>query len=573
MGMSKEQAARLLQPFTQADMSTTRKHGGTGLGLTVCRRLVELMGGQIWLDSEPGMGSTFTFTIWLGVGQQKGSGKIVPEKLTTLRALIVDDNAAAREIVDDLLKTVVSQVDAVASGPEALSAIKQADGNAPFDIVFMDWRMPGMDGLQAARAIKGDASLKHPPAIVMVTAFGRDEVREEADRLHLEGFLVKPVTRSMLMDALVSAFADPSDQAAAVASAMAQGVSLTGLRVLLVEDNDINQQIAVELLEGVGAKVDVASNGREAVDKLALGPIPPPYDAVLMDLQMPVMDGHQATAKIRSDARFTALPIYAMTAHATLEEREFCLANGMAGHIAKPIDPALLFDTLSKVPRRAAEVDIAGTGAAPEAASEAPAELPRIDGLDSADGLRRVGGNNKLYVNLLRQFATQQADAVGQINAALAAKDVESAIRLAHTLKGVAGNLGARDVQHLAAAVETLLRDGAPEEATRQALEQLGGAVDPLVARIRATFEKDAPAVVPAPAVSVTQTRAVAAQLTELFANFDTSAVAFIEENESSLRPAFDAAKWERFMRTTQEFAFADAQALLSDALSHLPGP
>jgi two-component system sensor histidine kinase/response regulator len=167
----------------------------------------------------------------------------------------------------------------------------------------------------------------------MVTAFGREEVREEAERLHLDGFLVKPVTRSMLVDALVSTFVDAGDQVAAVASATAEGVSLTGLRVLLAEDNDINQQVATELLEGVGATVEVVNNGREAVDKLFNGPIPPPYDVVLMDLQMPVMDGHQATAKIRSDPRFTTLPIYAMTAHATLEERDLCLANGMSGHI------------------------------------------------------------------------------------------------------------------------------------------------------------------------------------------------------------------------------------------------
>jgi two-component system sensor histidine kinase/response regulator len=572
IGMTKEQAAKLFQPFTQADMSTTRKHGGTGLGLTVCHRLVELMGGQIWLDSEPGVGTTFTFTVWLGVGKQKGSGRIVPDRLTTLRALIVDDNVAARDIIDDLLKEVVAETDAVASAPEALAAIKQTDADAPYDIVFMDWRMPGMDGLQAARAIKSDASLKHPPAIVMVTAFGRDEVREEAERLHLEGFLVKPVTRSMLVDALVVAFVDAGDQAAAVASAAAEGVSLTGLRVLLVEDNDINQQIAVELLEGVGASVDVANNGREAVDALLGGPMPPPYDVVLMDLQMPVMDGHQATSKIRSDPRFTALPIYAMTAHATLEEREFCLANGMSGHIAKPIDPALLFDTLSKISRRASDVVIAGTGAAPEADVDGPAELPPIDGLDRADGLRRVGGNNRLYVKLLRQFAAQQADAVGQVRAALATNDVESATRLAHTLKGVAGNLGAGKVQHAAAAVETLLRDGSPAESTRQSLEQLAEVLDPLLARLRATLEMNTAAAAAAPEVSATHTRTVAAQLTKLFTDFDTSAVTFAEENRASLRPAFDAATWEQFMRKTQEFAFADAQALLNKVLAHLPG-
>jgi PAS domain S-box-containing protein len=570
IGMTEEQSAKLFQPFTQADMSTTRKHGGTGLGLSVCRRLVELMGGDIWLDSRPGEGTTFTFTVWLGVGQQKGSGRVIPGRLTTLRALIVDDNAAARDIIDDLLKGVVSQRDAVASAPEALAAIKQADADAPYDVVFMDWRMPGMDGLQAARAVKADGSLRHPPAIIMVTAFGRDEVREEADKLQLDGFLVKPVTKSMLLDALVGAFADADDQAAAVASATAEGISLRGLRVLLVEDNDINQQIAVELLEGVGAKVDVANNGREAVDTLSGGPTPPPYDVVLMDLQMPVMDGHQATSKLRSDTRFTALPIYAMTAHATLEERNFCLANGMNGHIAKPLDPALLFDTLSKIPRRNPEVVTPGTGAAAGAAVGAPPDVPPVDGLDSASGLRRVGGNAKLYVKLLRQFGKQQADAVGEIRAALAANDVESATRLAHTLKGVAGNLGAGDVQDAAAAVETLLRGRSPAGAINAALARLTAVLNPFVARLRTAFTMGSTAAA-APTVPATQTRSVAEKLVKLFADFDTSAVTFAEENQASLRPAFDAPTWDLFLRHTQGFAFADAQALLDQALAHLP--
>jgi two-component system sensor histidine kinase/response regulator len=570
IGMSKEQAAKLFQPFTQADMSTTRKHGGTGLGLTVSRRLVELMGGQIWLDSEPGVGTNFTFTVWLGVGQLQGSSKVVPERLTTLRALIVDDNAAAREIIDDLLKGVVSQRDAVASAPEALAAIKQADADAPYDVVFMDWRMPGMDGLQAARALKADATLKHPPAIVMVTAFGRDEVREEAEQLHLDGFLVKPVTRSMLVDALVSTFADAEDQAAAVASAMAEGVSLSGLRVLLVEDNDINQQIAVELLEGVGAKVDVANHGREAVDTLLGGPMPPPYDVVLMDLQMPVMDGHQATAKIRCDPRFAALPIYAMTAHATLEERNRCLANGMSGHIAKPIDPALLFGTLSSIERRAPDASTRGTAAAPQVAGGSRPDVPSVEGLDSADGLRRVGGNTGLYVKLLSQFASQQADSIDQIRAALASGDTESATRLAHTLKGVAGNLGARDVQDGAAAVEKLLRDGSGTDATNRSLAQLAAVLDPLIARLRAALAVSTAQAAAAPAVDVAHIRAVAAKLSKLLADFDTSAVTFAEENQASLRPAFDAIVWDKFLRYTQEFAFADAQALLDEALARL---
>jgi two-component system sensor histidine kinase/response regulator len=578
IGMTSEQAAKLFQPFTQADMSTTRKYGGTGLGLTVSRRLVELMGGQIWLNSEPGVGTTFTFTVWLGIGQQKGSGKVVPDRLGTLRTLIVDDNAAARDIIDDLLKGIVEQTDAVASGPEAIAAVKQADGDTPYDVVFMDWRMPGMDGLQAARAIKSDASLKHPPAVVMVTAFGRDEVRDEAERLHLDGFLVKPVTTSMIVDALVSTFADAADQAAAVASATAEGVRLTGLRVLLAEDNDINQQIATELLEGVGAKVDVANNGREAVDKLFGEPTPPAYDVVLMDLQMPVMDGHQATAKIRSDPRFKELPIYAMTAHATLEERDLCVANGMSGHIAKPIDPALLFDTLNKVTRRGPEA-VGGettTAAAPEVpaaevTAAAPLDVPPIDGIDTANGLRRVGGNAKLYVKLLRQFASEQAGAVEQVRAALATHDAQGATRLAHTLKGVAGNLGAAPAQEAAAAVERLLREGSAADAVDSALARLTEVLDPLLGRIRATLAAEATAAAVAPAVDPAQMRAVAAQLTKLLSGFDTSAVTFAEENQESLRPAFDPSTWEQFLRQTQGFAFAEAQALLDQALARLP--
>lgn len=576
IGLSREQAAKLFQPFTQADMSTTRKHGGTGLGLTVSRRLVELMSGQIWVDSEPGVGSTFLFTAWLGVGQQKASGRVVPDKLGTLRGLIVDDNAAAREIIDDLLKGVVAQADAVASGAEALAAVKQADVSVPYDVVFMDWRMPGMDGLQVARALKGDPSLKHQPAIIMVTAFGRDEVREEAERLELDGFLVKPVTRSMVVDALVNTFVQSSDQTAAVAHASSEGVQLTDLRILLAEDNDINQQIAVELLEGVGARVEVVKNGQEAVDKLVAGSIPPPYDVVLMDLQMPVLDGHQATTKIRADARFANLPIYAMTAHATLDERNYCLSHGMNGHIAKPIDPTLLYDTLSKIPRQPAATvpSVTGTrdadGSVPPA--DGAADVPAVDGLDTADGLGRVGGNRKLYVKLLRQFDSQQAGVVKEIRTALTQGDTATALRLAHTLKGVAGNLGAKPVQSAAGVVEKLLKDGAPVDALESALGQLAATFDPFSAQLHVALAARVAARSSVPTVTPAQTRAVAAELAKLLAAFDSTAVTFTEENQGSLQPAFDTATWEQFLRQIQGFAFADAQTLLDGALGRLSG-
>ena len=224
IGMTPEQVGKLFRPFTQADMSTTRKHGGTGLGLTISLRLVELMGGQIRLESEPGVGSTFIFTAWFGVGSE--AGRLVPAQLMNLSALVVDDNPAARDILVDALSGTAAQVDAVSGGAEAVAAVKQHDGSSPYDVVFMDWKMPGMDGLQATRLIKGDPGIRKQPAVVMVTAFGREEVREEAERLNIEGFLVKPVTKSMLVDTLVTLFSPSSGETAAASGlAVEQGRS------------------------------------------------------------------------------------------------------------------------------------------------------------------------------------------------------------------------------------------------------------------------------------------------------------------------------------------------------------
>jgi two-component system, sensor histidine kinase and response regulator len=585
IGMTREQSAKLFQPFVQADSSTTRKHGGTGLGLTICRRLVELMGGRVWLESEPGVGSIFFFTVWLEVGTAKGSGKIVPERLAHLRVLVVDDNAAAREILQEPLSTVAEFVKVVASGPEAIAAVKEQDATEPFDIIFMDWRMPGMDGLQASRHIKSDETLKKQPAIVLVTAFGREEVREEAERVGLEGFLVKPVTKSMLVDTLVSVFATPDETGVTPGAAEEEGATrLRGARILLTEDNEINQQIAIELLEGVGATVHVANNGREAVETLFNGPQPPPFDVVLMDLQMPEMDGHQATAKIRSDPRFANLPILAMTAHATIEERQRCLAAGMNDHISKPIDPALLFETVGRFYKPAT----ASAPPGPPAVLPLPGredrgegerslsvpDLPSFDGLDTKDGLTRVAGNQKLYLKLLRQFAEQQGPSVEQITAALGQGDTALAERLAHTLKGVAGNIGAKPVQAAAGALEKLIRDRAATAETEPAVRQVAAALDPLLAQLRNALPSPKPPTpLPnsPPPTDPAQTRAAAAQLTKLLSEFDPGAVEFIEANQAALRPLLPGDGWQQFEKLVQGYAFADAQAQLEQALKGLP--
>ena len=561
IGMTREQSAKLFRPFTQADMSTTRKHGGTGLGLTICRRLVELMGGRIWLESEPGVGTTFYFTLWLGVGEAKESRKIVPEKLARLRALVVDDNAAAREILRESLNTITARVDLAESGKEAIAAIRECDSSGAYDIVFMDWRMPGMDGLQASRHIKSDETLSHQPAIVIVTAFGREDIREEAERLQLDGFLIKPVTRSTIVDTLVSVFAEPGE-AAQVSAEREQETPLRGARILLAEDNEINQQIAVELLEGAGATVRIAHNGRQAVESLSNGPQPAPFDLVLMDLQMPEMDGYQATAKLRSDNRFATLPVIAMTAHATVEERQRCLDAGMNDHIAKPIDPATLFETVGRFYKRAERA--------------APDRLHQIADLDASAGLSRVGGNRTLYLKLLRQFVENQGTAVAGVTEAQGAGDRQTAERLAHTLKGVAGNIGATEVQFAAGALEKCIRDGAAEKDVETAKRRVAATLDPLVTALRAlpeVFPAEDNVNPPTPtSVQLPQSREAAGRLTTLLSEFDPGAADFVEANQAALRPLFGDAGWPDFEKLVQGYAFADAQTRLEQALKGVQG-
>ena len=576
LGMTPEQAARLFQPFTQADMSTTRKHGGTGLGLTICKRLVELMGGQIGLDSAPGKGSTFFFTVWLGPGAESPTGRFHPVTLRRLSALVVDDNPAAREILVDALRDVTERVDSAASGAEALEAVRRSDAAGPYDVVFMDWRMPEMDGLEATRRIKRDASLRKTPDIVMVTAFGREEVREEAERLEVSGFLLKPVTKSMLVDTLVSIFAPKEAEARRPTLEASKPERLRGVRVLLAEDNPINQQIAVELLESVGAKVATVDNGAEAVRTLLGVAFPPPYDIVLMDLQMPEMDGYQATARIRSDARFARLPIIAMTAHATMEERQRCLDAGMNDHVSKPIEPEILYATVERWSRPQASKP--GTASAPTPPPRGAAsvtagsgDLPAIEGVDAADGLARVAGNRRLYRSLLEQFAARQASAGTEIAAALGRGDRETAERTAHTVKGVAGNLGMKRVHAVAERLEKALRETRSQEGddgARAALGDFSTALGRQVEAIRQAIPTDpspSPAAAPttAAAIDPAAARAAIGRLRALLAASDGDAADALPGLAAAVAASVAESRLAELERAVGEFDFEGALAKL----------
>ncbi len=347
IGMTAAQIDRLFQPFTQADSSTTRNYGGTGLGLAICRRLVTLMKGEISVASEPGKGSEFFFTAVFGLGSSQTQR--IPEPspdLRGMRVLVVDDSPIACEIYRHQLSALSYDVSVASSGEEGIRKVEQALGAHPYDLVIVDWVMPEMDGFETARRIRGIPGLSPVPKIVMATSYGRDDAAQLAGAGELDGYVTKPANISVLFDVIMSAFGEGGSirsQGAPEKGALVQSLEkIRGASVLLVEDNEYNQLVASELLKSIGMFVTVAENGRQALDKLYARP----FDVVLMDIQMPVMDGYEATRTIRSDPAFSTLPIIAMTAHAMASDRDKCLAAGMNDYVSKPVDPGDLFTVL-----------------------------------------------------------------------------------------------------------------------------------------------------------------------------------------------------------------------------------
>jgi two-component system, sensor histidine kinase and response regulator len=460
IGMTPEQTGRLFQAFSQADTSTTRKYGGTGLGLSISKRLVEMIGGEIWVESNYGAGSTFLFTAWFGIGSAVPEQKRFIRSLAGIRALVVDDNALACEILADALKVFGLRVESVSSGERALLELAAADSRDPYQVVLMDWHMPGMDGLEASRLILSAEHLKHVPKIVMVTAFGGEEIRAQADEIGVNGYLLKPVSPSLLYDTLMDLFGTTEQDSSRSRPAKRDDVlsfDASGIRILLVEDNDVNQQVATGLLESVGARVTIANHGGEAVKILTAGEHPPPFDIVFMDLQMPEMDGFTATRLIRAEPQLLSLPIIAMTAHALVEERQRCIDAGMNDHVSKPIEPEILFATLL----RWAKVQMGQVSGKQAPCVELAEEiiLPDVDGLDLAGGLKRLAGNKRLYRNLLVQFASKQADLHSQILAAVSSGNSKVVEGIVHSIKGVAGNIGLTRIFAAAEKLEQAIRE------------------------------------------------------------------------------------------------------------------
>ncbi len=475
IGLTKEQKGNLFQAFSQADTSTTRKYGGTGLGLTISKKLVNMMGGDIWVESEPGKWSEFFFTATFGLGEKVPKRRLEPSPdLRGMRVLVVDDNDSSREILQRLLESMSFEVSLAASGKEGIAELEKAAKDNPCELVLMDWKMPEMNGIKTSKIIKTHSDLSRIPKIIMVTAYGREEVMKQAEKVGLDGFLVKPVSQSMLFDAIMQAFdKDVERRYIAKKAGMKDEEALKqirGARILLAEDNEINQEVAREILEQAGLVVTIANDGKEAVEKViqSTGEGEIPFDAILMDIQMPVMGGFEATAEIRKEERFKDLPIIAMTAHAMAGDREKSLEGGMNDHVTKPIDTDQLFSALVKwIKPRERDFQPAEKEVPKEIVEEVseieveeeilPAELP---GISIKSGLSTVGWNKKLYRKLLGKFLESNKDVVSEIKKTLQESDMETAAQLAHTVKGVSGNLGAEELFPVAGDLEKAIKQG-----------------------------------------------------------------------------------------------------------------
>ncbi len=456
IGIEPDHLERLFSAFTQLDGSTTRRHGGSGLGLSISKRLIELMQGELQVESQAGQGSRFSFELPFRVqAESKDRDWATAINIRGMRALVVDDNPSAREILKGMLTAFSLDVTCVPNAMTALDLIQGADqdDDGPFKLVLMDWRLPLLDGIAAAKRIKADKRLSEQPRIILVTAYGREEVLSQAEQAGLDGILIKPVNPSTLFDTIVRTL-DAGSIATQTGSRHAPKVlnRLLG-SVLLVEDNLINQQLARELLENIGLQVSTVDSGDAALQRLEEHT----FDLVLMDIQMPGMDGYEATRRIRRIPSLAQLPVIALTAHAMSGEREKCLAAGMNDHLAKPIDPALLYKTLSRWLRQ-------GDQALPTRGEISDADrqgLPdALPGIDIRWGLERVGGNASLFRKLLADFLNHHGRLPEELHQHLAQGDQEAARRLVHTLKGVAGNIGAKPLAEIANGLEKSIASG-----------------------------------------------------------------------------------------------------------------
>ncbi len=576
IGMTAEQCGRMFQSFIQADTSTSRRYGGTGLGLSISKSLVELMGGRIWVESEPGKGSVFHFHAQFGIPETAAPRRMLrADELLGVRALVVDDNASAREILSGMALSYGLEVDVARNGGEALEWISEAEQRQlPYQLVLVDWQMPGMDGIEVVARLH-DGHCENVPAVIMVTAFGREEALDAAQErgVELGTVLTKPVTPSTLLESINTALGKQSvveprsrERQSATDEALA---SVAGSRVLLVEDNELNQELAMELLGDAGIEIVLACNGREALDRLA---VDPHFDGVLMDCQMPVLDGYAATQALRLRPELAHLPIIAMTANNMAGDRELALAAGMNDHIAKPIDPPAMFLTLSRwiKPRRRDALP----GVAPT--TEPQARILDLPGIDTHAGLATCAGKSALYERLLQRFRTSYRDFIVEFRALDSAGDPTARRRAAHTLRGAAANVGALALARAATALEDACQRPAAEEVISRLLFDVQAELETVQAGLT-TLSDRLPAPAAASSVTPEQANALLQQLRLLLEDSDTSAGELVGRLDGVYRDQPRAVLLREIAEAIEgfdyELALARLQRLLDEAPEQLQMP
>jgi two-component system sensor histidine kinase/response regulator len=556
IGMTAEQQAKLFQSFSQADSSTTRKYGGTGLGLAICKTLTELMQGEIWVESTEGKGSTFHFTARLGVVTQPQTETGLPATLAGLKVVVADDNDTARDILAGLLRHQGFEVTTTDSGEQALLLVREADQLQPFQLLCIDWNMPGLDGLATIAKLQ-QLPLLSPPHVMLVTAYGTDEARQAAAHLSIDSYLAKPFSRDSLLQAVLHAFGHSSqisNKATGVTAKVQAAIrQLQGARILLAEDNALNQELAMELLTSNGLVVTLAENGQQALDLLQQQH----FDAVLMDCQMPVMDGYAATAVIRQLGQFSQLPIIAMTANVMTADIEKSLDAGMNAHIAKPINVNEMFLVMAKW----IKVADPQPEVMPTSEDADQLQLPELAGIDTEAGLAVSQHKQALYLKLLKRFADSNQDFSQQFQQALQDTDPEAASRCAHSLRGSAGNIGAKAVQFAAQALEMACREHADIAAPLLRLEQELAVVLTALKQLNTDLNQNVTA---EQAADPAEVQNLVLQLTALIADNDTEAVDKAEQLQQLLSSTEYKTAVAALLKHINNYDFDEAAASLS---------
>jgi PAS domain S-box-containing protein len=568
IGISAADQERLFSPFTQADSSIARRFGGTGLGLVITQRLVAKMGSALMVDSEPGRGSTMQFELELPVGARRDlSRELLP--IRGLRALVVDDVESSRHVLVELLASWSVEAVEASSGVEAIALLLPAKPalQRPFDLVLLDWRMPTMSGLEVVRWIRDrveEQVLREPPVVVMVTAFDREQLLEEAAGLPFQAVLRKPVSASRLLDTLVGLRGPESLKLSIDPMALlrARAAPLRGAHILVVEDIDTNQLVACDLLERLGMRATIASNGEQALALVEQAA----FDAILMDLHMPVLDGFEATRQLRTRPALASMPILAMTAAVLANDQAACRAAGMNGHVPKPIEPSVLVESLlewvrlplANAGRESWDVTSASVSDRPAVRASG---YPAVAGIDSGDVALRFGDNVALFVQVLEGLASRAEPELRAAREAFDRGEMIVAAKCVHALRGQLGNAGARTAMAIAGEVEVALRSGAPAPGL---FSPLDAAVTALVMAVRVglvDFDR-APDGLPA----VLDDGALRG-LIEQLERCEADAVDRYQQMRPALRDRLGAARSGTLAEAIERLRFDEAAGLLRDLL------